>query len=183
MEKKYWFVSDTHFGHKNIMLHDHRPFSDVEEMWAAMKQLWNGRVAKNDDVWILGDFCFRSAKDPVTYLRELKGKKHLIIGNHDKELLKDEAAMKYFETVDDYRKIHDNGNTIILCHYPLAEWDGYFRGSWHIYGHIHGSTNDAYHFMKDRERALNAGCMINSYTPASLNELIRNNELFRKNNP
>ena len=123
------YIADTHFGHKNILLHDHRPFRDTEEMWNAMKYLWNGRVTKTDDVWIIGDFCFCNKKNPVEYLRELKGKKHLIIGNHDKDLLKNEAAMAYFETVDYYRKIHDNGNTIILCHYPIVEWDGFFHGA------------------------------------------------------
>ena len=94
--------------------------------------------------------------------------------------MKNEAALSYFETVDDYKKIHDNGNTIILCHYPIVEWDGFFHGTWHIYGHIHNNTNDAFHVMKKMDHALNAGCMINNYTPASLNELIRNNEAFKK---
>lgn len=174
------YIADMHFGHKNILLHDHRPFRDTEEMWNAMKYLWNGRVTKTDDVWIIGDFCFCNKKNPVEYLRELKGKKHLIIGNHDKDLLKNEAAMAYFETVDYYRKIHDNGNTIILCHYPIVEWDGFFHGAWHIYGHIHNNLNDAYHIMKNMDHALNAGCMINNYTPASLNELIRNNDAFKQ---
>lgn len=177
------FIADTHFGHINVLHFDKRPFSDVDEMWNVMKDLWNGRVTKKDDIWILGDFCFRNAKNPVEYLKELNGKKHLIIGNHDRDLLKNDEAMKYFVSVDTYKKIHDYGRTLILCHYPIAEWDGYFRGTYHIYGHIHNSTNDAYHFMKDKERALNAGCMINNYAPVFLDELINNNELFKKNNP
>ena len=34
--------------------------------------------------------------------------------------------------------------------------------------------------MARMDRALNAGCMINNYTPCGLSELIRNNESFRK---
>ena len=49
-----------------------------------------------------------------------------------------------------------------------------------IYGHIHNNKNAAYEFMKTQERALNAGCMINNYTPVSFNELVRNNEVFKK---
>lgn len=52
-------------------------------------------------------------------------------------------------------------------------------GSWHIYGHIHGRKDDVYEFMKTRPTALNAGACINNYTPASLNELIRNNAAFQ----
>lgn len=62
-----------------------------------MKELWNGRVDNKDDVWIIGDFCFRSDKDPAVYLRTLKGKKHLIVGNHDEALLKNDKAMSYLE--------------------------------------------------------------------------------------
>lgn len=36
--------------------------------------------------------------------------------------------------------------------------------------------------MKKFDRALNAGACINNYTPCSLNELIRNNQIFKKNN-
>ena len=34
-------------------------------------------------------------------------------------------------------------------------------------------------YMKNRERALNAGCMINHYMPVSFKELVRNNEAFK----
>lgn len=170
-----YFIADTHFGHENIMFLDKRPFKDTDEMWEKMKELWNKRVKDTDDVWIIGDFCFRSGEKPGYYLKQLKGKKHLIIGNHDTELLKDKDARKYFESIDHYRKIHDHGKTIIMCHYPIAEWDGFFRGTVHIYGHIHNNKNDAYHIMSKYDNALNAGCMINGYMPVTLEELIENN--------
>ena len=37
-----------------------------------------------------------------------------------------------------------------------------------------------YEFMRIKDHALNAGCMINKYTPASFNELVRNNEVFKQ---
>lgn len=39
---------------------------------------------------------------------------------------------------------------------------------------------ETYQFMKTREHALNAGACINNYTPASVNELIRNNKVFQE---
>ena len=59
-----------------------------------------------------------------------------------------------------------------MCHYPIAEWDGFFRGTFHIYGHIHNNINDAFHIMSKYEHALNAGCMLNGYMPVTLDELI-----------
>ena len=54
------------------------------------------------------------------------------------------------------------------------------HGSWHVYGHIHANKNEAYKYLKNLDRALNAGCMINNYMPATFDELINNNERFKK---
>lgn len=173
------YISDLHFGHKNVIGFDHRPFADVDEMDHVLMELWNGRVSKDDEVYIIGDFCYRSGKSPDWYLRQLKGHKHLIIGNHDKATVECENAHKYLESMEKMAHITDGDKEICLCHYPLAEWYKSRHGSWHIYGHIHCSKDETYEFMRTRERALNAGACINHYTPASVNELIQNNELFR----
>ena len=174
------YISDLHFGHSNVINFDHRPFLDVTEMDQALIKLWNSRVSADDNVYILGDFCYRNGNAAEWYLRQLKGHKHLIIGNHDKATLNNEKAMAYFESVDKMMHVSDNGNQICLCHFPIAEWNGYYKGSWHIYGHIHNRKDATYEFMKTRERALNAAACINNYTPASFNELLRNNQYFRE---
>ena len=56
------YTSDLHFGHKNVMLFDHRPFVDADEMDAFIMQCWNSRVQSDDMVYILGDFCHKSQK-------------------------------------------------------------------------------------------------------------------------
>ena len=94
------YISDLHFGHKNVILFEHRPFSDVDTMDHCLIQLWNSRVSADDDVYIVGDFCYRSGRTPDWYLRQLKGHKHLIIGNHDKATLDCENAAKYLESVE-----------------------------------------------------------------------------------
>ena len=174
------YISDLHFGHGNAIEFDHRPFADIEEMDEALIWLWNDRVQKDDEVYIIGDFAYRNAKPEEWYLERLKGKKHLIIGNHDHKLLQNEKALSYFESIEKMKHISDVGNQICLCHFPIAEWNGYRHGAYHIYGHIHGSTDETYQFMKTRDKALNAGCMINRYAPASFQELIINNEIFKE---
>lgn len=108
------------------------------------------------------------------------GHKHLVIGNHDGAMLQNEKAMSYFESVDKMMHVSDNGKEICLCHFPIAEWNGYYKGHWHIYGHIHGRMDETYQFMRKKEKALNAAACINYYTPVSINELIRNNEFHRQ---
>lgn len=172
------YISDLHFGHDNVINFDHRPFSDVEEMDRALINFWNNRVQQDDHVYIIGDFCCRNERPEEWYLRQLKGHKHLIIGNHDQNLLKNEKAMSYLESADKMMLVKEEDLRFVLCHYPLATWYRKEYGSWHIYGHIHKNKDDVYQFMNQQERALNAGCMLNHYTPVSLNELIRNKGLF-----
>lgn len=78
-----FFTSDTHFGHKKILEYekDARPFSSVEEMNETLISNWNSVVHDSDIVWHLGDFCF--GKSNMEIAKRLKGKKRLILGNHD----------------------------------------------------------------------------------------------------
>ena len=175
-----FYISDLHFGHANVINFDHRPFSDRTEMDRVLIKFWNERVDANDDIFIVGDFCYRSEHPADWYLKRLKGHKHLIIGNHDKETLENETAMSYFESVDKMMHVVDGDKHICLCHFPIAEWNGYYKGHWHVYGHIHNRKNETYEFMRTKERALNAAASINNYTPANINELIRNNQFHNE---
>jgi calcineurin-like phosphoesterase family protein len=81
VDMKIWFTADTHFGHSNIIKHCSRPFADADEMDAALITTWNAVIQPKDIVWHLGDFAFRSAKNPGDYLKKLYGAKQLVVGN------------------------------------------------------------------------------------------------------
>lgn len=174
-----FYTADLHFGHANIIALDQRPFESIDEMDEELVRRWNKKVREDDTVYFLGDFCFRSKKQPWEYAERLNGKKVLIVGNHEKKLIRDTRAMRCFESVHDILTINDGNRSIVLCHYPLAEWPGYFHGAYHIYGHIHANTgNPVYSYISRFERAYNAGCMINNYEPVTFAELVRNNRIF-----
>ena len=158
------YISDLHFGHRSVIDFEPRPFLDVEEMDRVLIWLWNSRVTKNDQVYILGDFAFHNEKPYSWYLKQLKGQKHLIIGNHDSKLLKDDEAMSYFVSVDKMLHVSDSGKELCICHFPIAEWNGFHRGAIHIYGHIHNRKDATYHYMKQFDNALNAAACINCQT-------------------
>lgn len=176
-----YYTGDLHFGHANVLKFDHRPFQSVEEMDRVLMEQWNAVVKPEDDVYILGDFCYRSQKDPLWYLERLKGKKHLIRGNHDGYVDKREDIRKHFVSIDDLLHLWDGSREVILCHYPLAEWPRFHRGAYHIYGHIHSKKSGCYSYMEEQEKALNAGCMVNHYTPVTLRQMIKNNREFQEN--
>ena len=176
-----FYISDMHFGHYNIMKHSKRNFKSTDEMDELFIKNWNNVVTDNDDVWILGDFSYKSANNPLYYLDRLNGKKHLIVGNHDRFMLKQPACRKKFESIDDYKVIEDEGQKIVLFHYPIVEWDGYFRGALHFFGHIHNNVdNDAYMITEDIKGCYNVGTDIIGFTPRKKDEIIKLNEEYWK---
>ncbi len=175
-----YYTSDLHFGHENVIKFDNRPFTDADEMDRMMIELWNGRVRQEDMVYIMGDLCYRSSHPTEWYLARLKGHKFLVLGNHDLPIQENPEALKLLDGVDKMMDVKDGDRRVCLCHYPMVEWNAYFRGSWHIYGHIHNRKDEAFEIMKKKDHALNAGCMINNYMPSTFEEVVRNNEIFRQ---
>lgn len=172
-----YFTSDLHLGHSNIIKLCNRPFSDSGEMDEALIKNWNNVVTNGDTVYIIGDLIFRAQENKVEeYLARLKGKKHLIIGNHDRTWINQIDINKYFKSVENMQIIVTNHGKITLCHYPMMS----FEGKYLIYGHIHGNKSDSYwSLLKAMDNALNAGVEINNYKPMSFDELIENNIRFR----
>jgi calcineurin-like phosphoesterase family protein len=95
-----WLTSDPHFFHRNVIRYCNRRFyggflgwilrvltgrvteAAVLEMNEAIIRNWNAVVSDDDDVYILGDFGM-SSRSVEVILPRLKGRKHLILGNHD----------------------------------------------------------------------------------------------------
>lgn len=174
-----YYIADTHLGHENVIEFDDRPFCSVEEMDRVIIENWRARIRKDDEVYILGDLVYRSRKTTSDYLEELSGRKRLIVGNHNEKWIGDSSVRdRYFESVSYIKTVSDNSRKVVLCHYPLAEWSGMYRGALHLYGHIHNHTDETFRIMKQRYGAFNAGCMINNFMPCTLSEIIKNNESF-----
>lgn len=78
-----WVVSDTHFGHDNIVGFCHRP-EDHEQVMVAE---WRRAVPDDATVLHLGDLCYKgNARFKNITAKELTGaRKVLVMGNHDKQ--------------------------------------------------------------------------------------------------
>ena len=134
-----YYTADTHFGHANVVEMCERPYPDVDAMNEAMVAAWNGRVHGNDTVYIIGDMFFRCA-DPESILRRLKGKKRLIVGNHDGSWMGKVDLGRYFLSVDNFLEISDGAHGLTLCHYPMLTWK-HAKRTYMIHGHIHADTS------------------------------------------
>ena len=173
-----FFTADTHFGHKNILKLCNRPFEMIEEMNETLIENWNHRVSGMDTVYIVGDMFFRCS-DAEAILRRLKGKKRLIVGNHDSSWMNKVDLNRYFVNVDRLREISDGKHALTLCHYPLLTWN-HAKKSYMIHGHIHADTSaDYFPLICNRSNVLNAGVDINGFMPVSFDELFQNNEQFK----
>lgn len=162
--RKVWFISDTHFSHVSILYFhpwrrdacgitleelqdDKHAAVEKHDQWLIDK--WNSTVRKQDEVYILGDFCLGNRERTEEILKRLKGRKHIILGNHDKSL---RGLERYFESVSQIKEAKFTNNQfkfidpeetfcVEMCHYPMMTWNRRPHGTCHIHGHCHGSLN------------------------------------------
>lgn len=192
-----YYISDLHLFHKNVTDEgsnfDNRPFKTLEEMHRVIKERWNSVVTNADDVYILGDLAWNENEGAIQFVSTLKGKKHLVIGNHD--CVTDKRYKQLFVEVVNYKEIKDNVNgkeyRVVMSHFPFAFWnhqhhyrrDGGEHKAWAIqlYGHVHNSVEEDIFqdFIKSLNEkhniscmAKNVGCMLWDYTPRTLKEIL-----------
>ncbi len=167
-DTRVFYIADTHFGHANIIKHCNRPFDSAEEMDAIMIRNWNSVVGVDDVVFVVGDFSFRGAS-AESYLAQLNGTVNLIVGNHDKP-----DDYKSFASYCDMAKVVHDNHSIILCHYPMAEWDGYYHDVVHFFGHIHNNRNEAAGIMDKVPNAYNVGADLLDFEPKTYEQIVEN---------
>lgn len=143
-----WIVSDTHFGHDNIMQYvpdriramQAQGFADQNE-WLIHN--WNAVVGKDDLVLHLGDFAFKNAMQEV--IARLNGRMILLVGNHDVKKLGwyrdyQQQSPARFELVESVFEVSEPkgvsglikelaGRKIFFNHYPLISDDPFLRGA------------------------------------------------------
>lgn len=159
-------ISDTHFGHQNILSFVRkdgspvRPFSSVEEMNETMVQRWNEVVRPQDHIYHLGDFCMH--KRDISIAARLNGHKRLLPGNHD--IHKTKEYYQYFEEIKGVRVFEKLD--LILSHFPLHPES--LRGNWtNVHGHVHNNVGPL-HFGP---RYFNVSVEVIDYRPITLEEV------------
>jgi len=142
-----FFTADTHFHHKNIIKYTerHKLWSTAEEMNEGLIEAWNSVVQRGDTVYHLGDFMMGDTRALKTIIERLKGKIHLVPGNHDKP-----EIIHYFDAeLNRLRAIKvpcgGKEQKLVLCHYAMRVWDKSHMGSWHLYGHSHAMLEGQEH--------------------------------------
>lgn len=151
----YFMTGCTHFGHANIIKLANRPFMTVEEMDHQLILNWNTTVKPNDTVFHLGDFAWKNYE---FYLEQLNGHIVRINGNHDPKNVWQGMDYLEIQTLQ--------GEGVVLCHYPIEEWNGWYKGIYHFHCHTHKPQ-----FVSARNRG-NVTVEACDYRPILLEEAI-----------
>lgn len=147
-------------------------------MNADLVERWNAAVGDDDEVWVLGDVAMGRIDDSLEYVRELKGRKILVAGNHDRcwaGRTRDPSPW-----IERYRSVgfsaihqgtvplHLAGIPVSVGHFPyegdsqeeerFLRWRPVDRGSWLLHGHVHTQ-------WQVNGRQINVGVDVWDYAP------------------
>lgn len=162
MSGKIRFISDPHFGHKNMAIK--RGFNDEFEMNEFIIENWNNTVRKGDTTWILGDITME--KNDYEILNRLKGFKRVILGNHDMGRHSKHLA-NYVNSIHGMVKLRNKVyGDIWLTHCPVHPKELDYRVGLNIHGHVHENS-------LDDKRYINVSMEAQDYIPKTLEELLK----------
>lgn len=167
-----YFISDLHLGHENIIAYSSRPFTDIDHMTNSLISRWNKKVNLGDTVYILGDVSFFNKIETKKILTKMLGTKILIGGNHDSDR---SIPNECFQYIASYKEIKIEQQKIILFHYPIIEFNGFYKEkAIHFYGHTHCGVYNI-------KSAYNVGAEVLGYEPCTIEEVIQKNKEWRNN--
>jgi calcineurin-like phosphoesterase family protein len=183
--EKIFFVSDTHFGHSNIIKFCDRPFKDAEEMDYKLIENWNKKVPQDGLVFHLGDFAWGGHEYWKKIRSQLNGEIILIKGNHDQKNMSSTAEQELFKHVTWQMLIEIEGRKVLLNHFPFLCYAGVYREPsklvFQAYGHVHSGEakkgQDLPRLIHTYPMQYDVGVDNNNYEPISWYEL---NEKIQK---
>lgn len=127
-----YFCSDFHFGHVKII--------EIERMECATIQEHDEKILKmleklqaSDELYFLGDFGFLNSEMTLRF-KNIRAKKHMLIGNHDNK------ALSFYQEKYGFDYVHPGPfyltRRIVLSHEPIKVEGGILN----VHGHLHNAS-------------------------------------------
>ena len=158
---RVFVISDTHFGHKNLVKLCGRPHDFSERIVAN----WNRLVEPEDLVIHLGDYIVWKYSDFLDVMDQMNGRKVLVFGNHDHKSL-----VWYMEHGFSFAchsfSWNYHGENILFTHEPSS--DGGFDIN--IHGHLHTGMHRTEYTLTDKHILFSLEQR--KYEPVLLNSLL-----------
>ena len=160
-----YFTSDLHYFHKRIVEFTGRP-TTFENLTQWITTQCNSKIPKPEKgkkvtTIHLGDFAFSCTNEElVEVLKSLNGDWWFILGNHDNAVKLITAINTVnAETGTNHRLLgwyyrilatkqpavkteKKHKKLLVLCHFPIEDWDSKHYNSAMIHGHVHGGNSD-----------------------------------------
>jgi len=198
----YYFTSDLHLGHANIIKYSRRPFQNstesmlielaykgiipLSELSVSSESLElmdnqiiksiNSTVKKEDHLVIIGDFCFAGSqyKEKIVekYTNQINCKNTILILGNHDDK---KIMLKNFQQVYDYFVFNVCGKNIITSHYPMRTWHKQSKNSWMLYGHTHGLLHKKDVDLLSKEEECNLKSTLSEFikdTNVNINDII-----------
>lgn len=168
-----YFISDTHFNHKNIIKYCNRPFDSIQQMNETLIKNWNEIVNSEDTIYHLGDFALGSKGLILDIVNKLNGNKYLVRGNHDNWSAS--TYEKFGFNVLKNAPIKLDEHKLMLSHIPVPD-SQIPKGFVNIHGHIHDKKLyeciEKYDTSRySVEKHINVSCDVTDFKPISLDEI------------
>lgn len=137
-----WFTSDWHFGHDREFIWKPRGFTSIQEHDERIIIRHNNLVAPDDDVYVLGDLMLGDNEHGLDCIRRMKGKLHIIRGNHDTDRrIELYRSLPAVVEICDAKYLRERGYHFFLSHYPSLtgnlEKESLKQMTCNIFGHTH----------------------------------------------
>lgn len=146
--RRVWMTADLHLGHANIIGYCDRPFNSVDSMnTALLAQL--AKIPPEEILVIVGDVLMGGYEQTIEWVRQIPGRKILVVGNHDfkrdgscslarERNLAGDGPL--FEKVVPFLVWSGMQNrTVLVTHYPLQVPEDHrvFLPHLNYHGHLH----------------------------------------------
>lgn len=168
---KIYFTSDWHFGHDREFIWGARGYANVDEMNAEQIRKYNEIITDEDDVYVLGDLVLGDIDKGIECLKQLKGKIHVCLGNHDTSRReKIYRELGYEVCLADrlkYKKLN-----FYMSHFPTDGTNLNVENMWETYLCLYGHTHQTTNFYKDNPYMYHVGVDSHNGYPVALENII-----------
>ena len=157
-----YVTADWHLFHENILRECNRPFGNTNHLKKTITNNVNNTCQPDDDLWLVGDFSMLGLSHKgafLDFIKRIKCRLHLVIGNHDKMTPLDYIRMG-FVSVHTWFPLHE----FHLIHDPYDPFTRNFPDALWLCGHVHK------HWLVQNNR-LNIGVDMWDFKPVSMKQV------------
>lgn len=137
----------------------------------AQVRKWNEVVSNEDEVWVLGDLMLGDFEQGLSYLKQLKGKIHVCLGNHDTSR-REQAYRDLGWDVQLCARMKYKKISFYLSHYPTITHNIDEKELWQVVVNLYGHTHQTMNFYHDDPWMYHVGADSHNGYPVSMDQVL-----------